>query len=92
VRVWDAGTGQPIGDPLTGHTGTVLAVALGSVGGREVIVSGGVDQTVRIWDFFDSDALTTIDVLAPAMALGLAQFRILCVAAGPALCTFAITR
>ena len=24
VRVWDAATGQPIGQPLTGHTGAVI--------------------------------------------------------------------
>ena len=29
VRIWDAGTGQPIGDPLTGHTRSVAAVACG---------------------------------------------------------------
>jgi WD40 repeat protein len=50
VRIWDAGSGQPIGEPLTGHTGSVNAVAVGSVGGGEVIVSGGDDGTVRIWD------------------------------------------
>ncbi|MFF0776186.1 hypothetical protein ACFYUK_45365 [Nonomuraea wenchangensis] len=27
VRVWDLATGRPIGDPLTGHTGPVNAVA-----------------------------------------------------------------
>ena len=27
VRLWNADTGQPIGDPLTGHTGPVLSVA-----------------------------------------------------------------
>ena len=29
VRVWDAVTGDPAGDPLTGHTGPVNAVAVG---------------------------------------------------------------
>ncbi|MEU8205199.1 hypothetical protein [Streptosporangium sp. NPDC049046] len=27
VRLWDTATGQPVGDPLTGHTGPVWAVA-----------------------------------------------------------------
>jgi WD40 repeat protein len=41
VRIWDAHTGQPIGQPLTGHSGNVRAVALGRVGDRDVIISGG---------------------------------------------------
>jgi len=27
VRIWDAATGQPIGAPITGHTGPVISVA-----------------------------------------------------------------
>ena len=50
VRVWDAATGNPIGDPYTGHTDGVNAVAIGQVEGRTVIVSGGADATVRVWD------------------------------------------
>jgi WD40 repeat protein len=50
VRIWDPRTGQPMGNPLTGHTGPVGAVALGRVADRDVIVSGGDDHTVRIWD------------------------------------------
>jgi WD40 repeat protein len=50
VRIWDARTGQQVGEPLTGHGATVEAVALGSFGGREVIVSGSWDSTVRVWD------------------------------------------
>ena len=37
-------------DAVAGHTGRVPAVAVGRAGDREVIVSGGNDQTVRIWD------------------------------------------
>ena len=29
VRVWDAGTGEPIGEPLSGHFAEVNAVAIG---------------------------------------------------------------
>jgi hypothetical protein len=34
---------------LRGHTGMVNAVALGVLGGEEVVVSGSEDGTVRIW-------------------------------------------
>ncbi len=35
---------------MTGHTGEVRAVVVGRAGDREVIVSGGGDGTVRVWD------------------------------------------
>lgn len=34
---------------LIGHTGGVLAVAIGRLGQRDVIVSAGNDETVRVW-------------------------------------------
>ena len=48
VRLWDADTGQPIGQPLTGHTDAVYSVAFSPDGTR--IVSGSADNTVRLWD------------------------------------------
>jgi len=49
VRVWDLATGSAIGEPLVGHDGGVLAVAVGELEGRAVAVSGG-EETVRVWD------------------------------------------
>jgi WD40 repeat protein len=45
-----ATTRAPLGDPLTGHTGPVWAVACTVVDGRHVAVSTGKDGTVRLWD------------------------------------------
>ena len=43
VRLWDADTGQPVGQPLTGHTDPVRSVAFSPDGKR--IVSGSADNT-----------------------------------------------
>src|ERR671916_490364 len=57
VRIWDPGTGHPVGEPLTGHTGSVLGVCplpgwdrAGRPDGRMLLASTGDDATVRIWD------------------------------------------
>ena len=50
VRVCDLGTGDPVGEPFTGHTDAVGAVAVGELHGRPIAISGGFDSTVRVWD------------------------------------------
>jgi len=58
VGVWRLADGAPVGEPLTGHTGTVLAVAVGALpDGTPVIVSGGHDGRVRVWRLADGTPL-----------------------------------
>jgi WD40 repeat protein len=66
VRVWDAATGTPRGDPFTGHTSPVSAVAFGQLDGRPVVISGSGDRTVRVWD----GPLAGLDGLPPIRGNG----------------------
>jgi WD40 repeat protein len=48
--VWDLVSGRPIVNSLTGHTGLVMAVALGDFDGRSIAATGNNDGTVWVWD------------------------------------------
>jgi WD40 repeat protein len=80
VRLWDA-NGQPIGSPLTGHTGEVNAVAIGQLGDRDVIVSCDTDGTIHVWDEH-GQIIDVLDVLESAVALAMLPPASICVAAG----------
>jgi WD40 repeat protein len=89
IRIWDAGSGQPLGAPVTGHTGPVSSVAVGRIEELELTVSGGADLTVRIWDA-NGRVVRVLDVLGQVAAIGLSPST-LCVATGPAICVFGLS-
>jgi WD40 repeat protein len=50
ARIWNTRTWQEVGEPLRGHNGQVLAIALDksdTAGGR--IATASTDQTARVW-------------------------------------------
>lgn len=64
---------------MTGSTGWVMAVALGRLGEREVIATGGVDSTVRIWDTHRQSTIV-LDLFKPVIASAISSSDRLCVA------------
>jgi WD40 repeat protein len=78
VRFWDPRTGEPIGDPLTDHSGQVNAIAAVRLpDDRTVLATGGRDgMMIRSWDLrtwkpigdpltYHSDPVNAITVARP---------------------------
>ncbi|SCL68141.1 WD domain-containing protein, G-beta repeat-containing protein [Micromonospora citrea] len=48
---------EPVRDPFVGHEGSITALATAVVDDRPVVVTGGADGSVRVWDLSDGRAL-----------------------------------
>ena len=84
VRIWDLQTQAPVA-ALQGHAYTVNALALGEIGGTTFLISGGADDTLRLWDLADIQVLDQVtEVVSPINAIASAKLedRAVMVAAG----------
>jgi WD40 repeat protein len=77
--------GRPVGPILLGHGGAVSSVGLGRSGDRDVVVTGGWDGTVRLWDALSGAVVAELsghDGSVRAIALGRAGNRDVVVSGG----------
>lgn len=65
--VWDASTGAKL-RRLRGHKGIVNSVSC-TRGGREILVSGGDDGRVLLWDPYERTPLDVLDIGYPVTAV-----------------------
>ncbi|MFI6430259.1 TIR domain-containing protein [Rhodococcus oryzae] len=71
VRLWNADTGGPIGEPMRGHTGPALSVDF-SPDGRS-LVTGGADYTVRRWSVPPPDPADWPDALCDKLTRNMTE-------------------
>ena len=72
VRRWDATTGAPVGDPITGHTEWVTALAAWTSPDGPVLASAGADGTIRVWNASTGE-LVQLVLVDPIRLRGLAD-------------------
>ena len=59
-RTWPQ-AGGPCIQTLEGHSYDVSSVAVGTVGGEAVIVSGSWDKTVKVWNAVTGECIKTLE-------------------------------
>lgn len=60
ARVWDLRTQRCLYPPLSGHTGSVIAVQFDAAAHNDVIITGDGDGNVMVWRFSTGEAIKTI--------------------------------
>jgi WD40 repeat protein len=55
VRLWDLGTGRSLGPPLIGHANKVFSVAFSPAKDKLLLLSGGRDQVVILWNLYPAN-------------------------------------
>ncbi|KIJ05800.1 hypothetical protein PAXINDRAFT_92934, partial [Paxillus involutus ATCC 200175] len=65
VRIWDAGTGKQMGEPLLGHAAKTCGIAISTDGTK--IVSGGGDGKIIMWS---AETRAIIRIIKPRMSAG----------------------
>lgn len=61
VRIWNMKTRRLVGEPLRGHTGSVLCLQFDESPDEDILITGSSDSSVIIWQFSTGTILKTIE-------------------------------
>ncbi|KAL5594041.1 hypothetical protein BROUX41_001093 [Berkeleyomyces rouxiae] len=71
IHQWDIASGKPVGKPLAGHSDFVKALVWTTLDGVDVLVSGGADKKLIVWNSQTGTQLYMIQ--DPTIAMGSVQ-------------------